>query len=197
MQVLRGRVGFSGQFKVGGDGNDIDIFPELAVQHVVIVRHRIRGPVGIVPPVGAEEDLAVIQGPDLLNGRFPIVFVLFGLDQVGGHVHPINVMLFSKLGRALQELVVLTEELVFVAGRPRRFDITEVVDDRVELNDHLVALGLQGGNIGGHFVPVGLGNRRVATVEIAKVRQQGDGDSIQAQVLGFLDDLIGVHSPRR
>lgn len=169
LQVLGGGIGFGGQFKIRRDGDDIDIFPELAVQHVVVISDRIRGPVGVVPPVSAEEDLAVIESADLLNGGFPIIFILFGLDQVGGHVHPINVMLFGKPGRAFQELVVLAEELVFVAGRPGRFDIPEVVDDRVELDDHLVALGLQGGDVGGHFVPVRLGNGGVAAVEVAKV----------------------------
>ena len=106
-------------------------------------------------------------------------------------------VLFGKAGGALQQLVVGGKEAVFVGRGPGGFDITQVIDDRVELDDDLVALGLQGRDVSRHFVPVGLADRWLIPVEVAKVGQQGDGDGVKAEVLSFFDDLIGIHAPGR
>ena len=169
LQVCRRWIGFVGQLEVSGDTDDVNVLPELAVQHIVVVGDGVRGPVGVVPPVGAEEKLTMIQRPDLLNGGFPVVFILFGLDQVGGQIHAVNMMFFSKAGGTFQQLVVLGKEAVLIGGCPGSFHIAQVVDDRVELDDHFVALGLQGGDVGSHFVPVGLADRWLVPVKVAKV----------------------------
>ena len=103
-------------------------------------------------------------------------------------------MLFGKAGGAFQELIVVGKETVLVGRGPGGFHIAQVIDDRVELDDNLVTLGLQGGDVGGHLVPVGLADCWLVAVEVPKVGQQGDGDGIEAEGLSFFDDLIGIHS---
>ena len=169
LQVCRRRVGFVGQLEVSGDTDDIDVLPKLAVEHIVVVGDGVGCPVGVVPPVGTEKELTMVERTDLVNGGFPIVFILFGVDQVGRQIHAVNMMFFGKASGAFQQLVIVGKEAVLVGRGPGGFDIAQVIDNRVELDDNLVALGLQGGDVGGHLVPVGLADRRLVPVKIPKV----------------------------